>query len=176
MLDRAIGSIRINAMKETEFTAIFESLTARQRKVIQHFLAEESDEAIAAVLYVEPSTVRRHLANICKEFGFSNTAGEHYSYRDELRNLFLHFRPEMMKPLVVSRQSQPLLDQNFRVAQWRSILPFTLTDRRLKNAVLERLKNRVPSFASARLNGWVKRLYCTVLWQREINWVIDRCA
>jgi len=100
-------------MKETEFTAIFESLTARQRKVIQHFLAEESDEAIAAVLYVEPSTVRRHLANICKEFGFSNIAGEHYSYRDELRNLFLHFRPEMMKPLVVSKQSQPLLDLEF---------------------------------------------------------------
>ena len=113
MLDRAIGSIRINAMKETEFTAIFESLTARQRKVIQHFLAEESDEAIATVLYVEPSTVRRHLANICKEFGFSNTAGEHYSYRDELRNLFLHFRPEMMKPLIISRQSQPLLDLEF---------------------------------------------------------------
>lgn len=82
-------------MKENDFTVAFESLTSRQRSVLQRFLAGESDEAIATALYIETSTVRRHLTNICKEFGFSNATGEHYSYRNELRNLFLRFRPEI---------------------------------------------------------------------------------
>jgi serine/threonine-protein kinase len=92
------SSHRIEGMKEVEFSAIYEELTPRQRKVVQAFLAGETDEEIATSLYVEAATVRRHLANICKEFGLSNSEGEHYSYRDELIKLFARYRPEMVTP------------------------------------------------------------------------------
>jgi hypothetical protein len=85
-------------MREAEFTAIYEELTPKQRKVLQGFLAGATDEAIAVSLYVEASTIRRHLANICKEFGFSNTEGEHYSYREELVDLFAQHRPDLVHP------------------------------------------------------------------------------
>ncbi|MEO0947450.1 MAG: helix-turn-helix transcriptional regulator [Cyanobacteria bacterium J06641_5] len=63
-------------------------MTPRQKQVLALFLAGESDEAIALQLVVDASTIRRHLANICKSFGLANSAGEHYSHRDELRALF----------------------------------------------------------------------------------------
>lgn len=84
--------------------AIFESLTSRQRKVVQLFLAGESDEAIAKILCIDPSTVRRHFTNVCKEFGFSNAIGEHYSYRDDLRYLFLQFHPELVQSQISHEQ------------------------------------------------------------------------
>jgi hypothetical protein len=98
-------------MREANFNAIFEELTPRQRKVLQGFLAGETDEAIATTLYVEPSTVRRHLANIYKEFGLSNLEGEHYSRRDELIELFTRYKPEVVNPGLVSGKGRsPDLD------------------------------------------------------------------
>jgi AAA-like domain/Bacterial regulatory proteins, luxR family len=81
-------------MKATDFNAILDSLTPRQRQVLQHFLAGESDEAIAALLHLETTTIRRHLANVCREFGLSNAEGEHYSYREHLITLFTQFKPD----------------------------------------------------------------------------------
>ena len=65
-----------------------DTLTPRQRQVLQLFLEGQSDEAIAATLTVDSSTVRHHLANICKVFGLANLEGERYSHREELRLLF----------------------------------------------------------------------------------------
>ncbi|MBD1913161.1 MULTISPECIES: AAA-like domain-containing protein [unclassified Leptolyngbya] len=90
-------------MREAEFKVVFEELTPKQRKVLQRFLAAETDEAIASALYLEPSTIRRHIANICKAFGLNNAEGEHYSYRDELIELFAHHRPELVNPELVYR-------------------------------------------------------------------------
>jgi len=100
-------------MREAEFNAIYEELTPRQRKVVQAFLAGETDEGIATSLYVEAATVRRHLANICKEFGLSNPEGEHYSYRDELIKLFARYRPETVNPRLIGGQGsfQPDLER-----------------------------------------------------------------
>ncbi len=99
-------------MREAEFNAIYEELTPRQRKVVQAFLAGETDEGIATSLYVEAATVRRHLANICKEFGLSNPEGEHYSYRDELIKLFARYRPKTVNPRLIGgqRSFQPDLE------------------------------------------------------------------
>lgn len=85
-------------MGEAELKVIFEELTPKQRKVLQRFLAGETDEAIATALYVEPSTIRRHIANICKAFGLSNAEGEHYSHREELIELFAQYRSELVNP------------------------------------------------------------------------------
>ncbi|MBD1869167.1 AAA-like domain-containing protein [Cyanobacteria bacterium FACHB-471] len=100
-------------MREANFNAIFEELTPRQRKVLQGFLAGETDEAIATTLCVEPSTIRRHLANIHKEFGLSNLEGEHYSRRDELIELFTRYKPEVVNPGLVSGKGGRSPDLDF---------------------------------------------------------------
>ncbi len=97
-------------MREAEFNAIFEELTPKQRKVLQGFLAGETDEGIAASLYVEVTTVRRHLANICREFGLSNQDGEHYSHRDELIDLFARYRLEAVNPRLLGGVRSPTLE------------------------------------------------------------------
>jgi hypothetical protein len=100
-------------MREAEFNTIFEELTPRQRKVLQRFLAGETDERIAAFMHVEAATVRRHLANICKEFGLSNQEGEHYSYRDQLIDLFAQYRPETVNPQLLGGQRSRSPDLEF---------------------------------------------------------------
>ncbi|MBD2088355.1 AAA-like domain-containing protein [Microcoleus sp. FACHB-1515] len=52
---------------------------------------------------MEPSTIRRHIANVCKAFGFSNIEGEHYSYREELVDLFAQHRSELVHPQLVGQ-------------------------------------------------------------------------
>ena len=90
-------------MEITEFNAVFEDLTPRQRKVLQEFLAGHTDDAIAQSLYLEPSTVRRHLANICKRFNLSEVTQERYSHRDELIDLFIQFKVDMVSPDLLSK-------------------------------------------------------------------------
>jgi hypothetical protein len=88
-------------MGEAEFKVIFEELTPKQRKVLQRFLAGETDETIATALYLEPSTIRRHIANICKAFGLSNAEGARYSHREELIDLFARYRSELVNPQLI---------------------------------------------------------------------------
>lgn len=92
-------------MKAAEFKANLEELTPKQRKVLNAFLAGQSDMAIAAYLGVESSTIRRHLTNICKAFGLNNEAGEHYSYREDLTDLFIQYRPELVQPTVLNSKA-----------------------------------------------------------------------
>lgn len=94
-------------MKAADFEIVFDLLTPKQRRVLQQFLAGETDEAIATTLYLEPATIRRHLANICKEFGLSNTEGEHYSYRDQLIALFVQFKPDWVAPHLIGCSPAP---------------------------------------------------------------------
>ncbi|MBD2678707.1 MULTISPECIES: AAA-like domain-containing protein [Nostoc] len=86
-------------MKKEEFDAAFEKITKTQRMVLKSFLAGKTDEAIAQSLSLsDSSTVRRHIAKICREFEFKNQEGEHFSYRQELIELFAHFRPDLVNP------------------------------------------------------------------------------
>jgi len=94
-------------MNEAEFKVIFEDLTAKQRKVLHRFLRGETDEAIATALYLEASTIRRHLANIGKAFKLNNEEGMHYSYREDLIELFARFQPEMVSPEVLRGGALP---------------------------------------------------------------------
>lgn len=94
-------------MKEAKFKVILEDLTPKQRKVLHRFLRGETDEAIATALYLEPSTIRRHLANIGKAFKLNNEEGLHYSYRQDLIELFARFQPEMVSPEVMRGGALP---------------------------------------------------------------------
>lgn len=100
-------------MREAEFNAIFEELTPKQRKVLQGFLAGETDEVIATSMCVEAATIRRHLANICKEFGLGNQEGEHYSHREDLIELFARCKPEAVNPMLVSERRLRSPDPEF---------------------------------------------------------------
>ncbi len=94
-------------MEAIEFTKILDSLTAKQRQVLHSFLAGQSDQAIATDLCVEVSTVRRHLANLCKAFGFTNAEGEHYSHRPNLVALCLLHHPDWVSPALIDGPNLP---------------------------------------------------------------------
>ncbi|PSB01836.1 helix-turn-helix transcriptional regulator [Merismopedia glauca] len=83
-------------MNQEEFHASFEQMTKTQRMVLKSFLANQIDEAIAKNLNLDASTVRRHISNLCRIFGLKNESGEHFSYRQELIELFAKFRPDLV--------------------------------------------------------------------------------
>lgn len=110
-------------MKRVEFDECFEQLTKRQREVLKLFLADKTEIEIAEkfewTIDVDrktgekkgSSTVRKHLSNACKVFGFSNGEGEHYSYRDSLIEEFIIHQPDSVAPQLQAyyggRQPEP---------------------------------------------------------------------
>ena len=93
-------------MKREEFNQRLEQLTRSQKPVLKKFLAGETDSQIATDLELSSeSTVRKHLSNVCKIFDLSNDEGEHYSYRDELVELFSTFQPDSVAPQLRDRFS-----------------------------------------------------------------------
>ena len=87
-------------MQLAEFEIAFAALTPRQREVLMAFVTGKSDEAIAAELFIEPSTVRRHLANICKDWSLTDPEYGRYSHREELIALIRCHKPELISPAV----------------------------------------------------------------------------
>lgn len=84
-------------MNQKEFDAIYpKELNPIQHKVLDLFLQGKSDGAIARSLDIKTASVRRHIINICKLFGFKNEEGEHYRLRDELKPLFAKYQPELV--------------------------------------------------------------------------------
>lgn len=91
-------------MKRVEFNDRLEQLTRSQKPVLKQFLAGKTDKEITDSLSLtSESTTRKHLSNVCKVFGLSNGEGEHYSYRNELIDLFLEHQPDWVAPEVRSR-------------------------------------------------------------------------
>jgi len=86
-------------MNQEKFNSTLEQITKTQRKVLGKFLAGNTDEAIAQSLGLnDTSTIRRHIANICRLFELKNEEGEHFSYRQELIEVFANFRPDLVSP------------------------------------------------------------------------------
>jgi DNA-binding CsgD family transcriptional regulator len=84
-------------MDKKEFDAALDRLTKTQRMVLKSFLSGNTDEAIAQSLQLnDSSTIRRHIANICRAFGLKNQEGEHFSYRQDLIELFANFQPDLV--------------------------------------------------------------------------------
>jgi AAA-like domain len=70
-------------------------LTPKKIQVLRYFLEGKEDEEIVPLIGASSrSTVSRHISNTCKIFGFSNHEGEHFSYREDLIELFVRFMPE----------------------------------------------------------------------------------
>ena len=82
-------------MNQTAFEESLEQLTRKQRQVLKHFLSGIEDIEITKLIgAVDSSAVRQHVSNIGKRFGFSNVKGEHFSFRDELIELFLEHKSD----------------------------------------------------------------------------------
>lgn len=84
-------------MERKEFDTIYPTgLTPKQHEVLKLFLQGKSDEDIGKSLYITESSVRHHISNICKLFGFKNEEGERCRQRDELNPLFVQYKPELV--------------------------------------------------------------------------------
>jgi len=87
----------MRSMNQKEFDAIYpKELNPIQHKVLDLFLEGKPDGAIARSLDIKTASVRPHITNICKLFGFKNEEGEHYRLRDELIPLFAKYKPELV--------------------------------------------------------------------------------
>lgn len=87
---------RIN-MDKKRFEQVFSQLTKRRKEVLLKFLETNTDSEIAKSLNVAKSTVRKHIEEICKIFGFENDfADERRSKRQDLYALFAKFKPELL--------------------------------------------------------------------------------
>jgi serine/threonine-protein kinase len=84
-------------MERKDFEEKYEKLNDKQGQVLKLFLQGKSDGAIAKFCGVtNSSSVRHHISNICKLFGFKNEEGEHCRQRDQLIPLFAKYKPELV--------------------------------------------------------------------------------
>ncbi|MBW4527718.1 MAG: AAA-like domain-containing protein [Phormidium tanganyikae FI6-MK23] len=83
-------------MTLAEFEEKLAQLTPIKRKVLYDFLAGKDDQEIAQIRTLTASTIRRHISKACAIFGFANQFGEHYSYREDLIQLFVRFKPKLV--------------------------------------------------------------------------------
>lgn len=97
-------------MNKEEFDQVFDGLTDRRREVLNKFLAGEKNEKIAASLHIAPTTVRKHIQEICELFNIPRgTLKERPSRRIPLISLFTKYKPELLseKTLEVPQQQEP---------------------------------------------------------------------
>jgi DNA-binding CsgD family transcriptional regulator len=94
LVDSSMAPISFTVMNRREFETCLESLTPKQKEVLWLFLAFHTDEEIASTLNCTPSNVRRHIANIFNQFGFTNDEGEFYCYRYDLVEVFREHLPK----------------------------------------------------------------------------------
>ncbi|MBE9039958.1 LuxR family transcriptional regulator [Oscillatoriales cyanobacterium LEGE 11467] len=85
-------------MKEKNCNETFDRLPRRRKDVLELFLQGKTDAEIEKLLYITQATVRKHIGNICSDFGLS----EEFSYdrsskRPALMALFAKYKPELMQ-------------------------------------------------------------------------------
>jgi DNA-binding CsgD family transcriptional regulator len=93
---------------QQEFNVMYENLKPRQKESLFPFLDCKTDQEIAEMIYTSKDNVRRHLANIFRVFGLTDSKGDRC--RKELIELFLDYRPELVNPALlptVGRKPKP---------------------------------------------------------------------
>ncbi|KAB8314145.1 LuxR family transcriptional regulator [Tolypothrix campylonemoides VB511288] len=81
-------------MNGKKFNEILDDLTPEQKKVLKKFLAGETDDQIATERNCDTSAIRKLLNKVCTKFGLVNREGERFSYREELVDLFVKYKPK----------------------------------------------------------------------------------
>ncbi len=109
-------------MNQQHFNAIFTRLTPRRREVLQKFLANQTDKEIAKSLYIEESTVRKHIEKVCKLFGLKNEfSDERRPKRRELIALFAKYKPELFSESDSSSHSSNATDNPVQSVRANSV-------------------------------------------------------
>lgn len=93
----------IKNMNNQDFNEAYDNLTSQRKKVLKAFLAGQEEKEIAKNLGVTDSTVRRHIAEACHQFGFSNEPREHNRLRDDLVEVFAKYKPDWVNPEVINK-------------------------------------------------------------------------
>ncbi|MBC6431038.1 AAA family ATPase [Nostoc sp. HG1] len=84
-------------MNKQHFNQVFNRLTVRRKEVLLKLLQNETDQAIAKSLNIEPTTVRKHRQEICEAFGLTNEfQDQRRSKLPELITLFAKYKPELL--------------------------------------------------------------------------------
>ncbi len=103
-------------MTPADFKEKLYLLTPKKIQVLRYFLEGKSDEEIIPLIGASSrATVSRHISNTCKIFGFANEAGEHFSYREDLIEVFVQFMPEWVCPQFLQQFSLSLQPSPVRV-------------------------------------------------------------
>ncbi len=88
-------------MNQSDFNAILDRLSAKQRDYLRGFLQGKGDAEIARELGVQPDTVRHHITNVANRFGLRESSGERC--RPELIDLFAEFKSDWVAPQLRDR-------------------------------------------------------------------------
>jgi len=84
-------------MKQEDFKKADDSLSPKQRQVLNLFLENKSDGQIAKERGVKQDAVRSHLANICGKFGLKEEDERPgMKHRDELVDIYAEHKPELV--------------------------------------------------------------------------------
>ena len=100
-------------MNKEEFNKVFAGLTDRRREVLNKILAGETKKKIAASLHIAPSTVRKHIEEICDLFNIpKGSSKEHPPRFIQLISLFTDYERELRpgKTIEVLQQQEPPVD------------------------------------------------------------------
>jgi hypothetical protein len=84
-------------MNEDEFKRCLQALSKQEEKILKLFLNGKSDVEIAKKVNGKPimsSTVKCHISRICSKFDLINEGNSGYDHRDELIDLFIHYKGE----------------------------------------------------------------------------------
>ena len=84
-------------MNKQLFEQTFNRLTSRRKEILLKFLDNETDQVIAKSCNIQATTVRKHIEEICKQFGIKNDfSDERRSKRQDLIALFAKYKPELL--------------------------------------------------------------------------------
>ena len=88
----------VGGMNQNQFNRTLQELTHRRREVLLEVLAGKSDADISRALHITEATVRKHVENICNQFGItSEFPDERRSKRPDLISLFRKYKPELVR-------------------------------------------------------------------------------
>lgn len=133
---------------QAEFNKAFAKLTGRQQEVLLKFLQGQKDADVAKELHITQDTVRRHIANICREFGLSEPGDAGYSHRTDLVTLFVKYRPELLN---TSDRSPVITGTKVLLSYYRNQDPDLELVTDLDSALRDRGYDVFPANASLRM-------------------------
>jgi DNA-binding NarL/FixJ family response regulator len=110
-----------SSLSQQEFDMIYAELIESQKKVLHFFLSGYTDEQIASAMVIQKKTIRSIFSLISQAFGL-NQDSTGVSRRLRLMDLFITFRPELIKDVDFVKQRQFFINAYENLSTQRSIV------------------------------------------------------